>query len=195
MKVIRRSAVPVLAAAVIAAAAGDLRFASENIFLSIAQPDTLCVTGEYFFASKSGVRVSTPIVYPIPVDSIHAFPHVISVKQSGKQIPFESLPEDGTIVFSLTFAAKTSPCVTICYRQRLSRPTARYILLSTGTWGEPLQMGYYRIALPAQTRLAFLSYPSDKVSAARDSTVYEFARKNFMPEKDIVVEYSVNTAR
>jgi hypothetical protein len=190
VKGIHGSAALVLAAALIAAAAGDLRFASENIFLSIALPDTLCVTGEYFFASKSGARVSTPIVYPFPVDSIHAFPHVVSITQSGKRIPFETQSENGTMVFSLNFDAGALPCVTIRYRQRLKRPVARYILTSTGTWGEPLQAGYFRIALPMRATLSYLSYLSDTVFTCGDSTIFEFSRKDFMPEKDIVVEYS-----
>jgi hypothetical protein len=176
---------------VLSPSAGELRFASENMFISIAPPDTLCVQGEYFFASKSGEPLSTPVAYPFPVDSLHAFPHVIRVEQKGKLLPFEPQVRSATIVFPLKLDKNETSCVTISYRQKLSRPKARYIITTTQTWGEPLAWGYYRIAMPSGAALSYLSYPSDSVFSRADSTIYEFRKKNFMPERDIVVEFTV----
>jgi hypothetical protein len=170
--------------------AGNLDFVRENIFISLALPDTLCVKGEYFFASTDGAAISSSVIYPFPVDSVLYFPHTIRVSDKSGPIGYKPQQEQAMVLIPVTIGTGETNKTTVIYRQRLKKNTGRYILTTTQAWQKPLGKSNYFITVPSGAILTFMSYQSDSVYTRGDSTVYFFSKNNFMPDKDIVFSFS-----
>jgi hypothetical protein len=169
--------------------ASDLDFVKENIYVSLRLPDTMCVTGEYFFAAKDGSALSTSVVYPFPVDSSIAFPHAIQVTDKEGPVAFRSHPEQAMILIPVTIGKGDTGTTIVVYRQRLKRNTGRYILTTTKSWQKPLGKSNYSVTVPSNTVLIFLSYESDTVYQKNGSLVYSFTKSDFMPARDLVFSF------
>ncbi len=169
--------------------ASDLDFVKENIYVSLRLPDTMCVTGEYFFAAKDGSALSTSVVYPFPVDSSIAFPHAIRVTDKTGPVAFQSHPEQAMILIPVAIEKGDTGTTTIVYRQRLNGSTGRYILTTTKSWQKPLGKSNYSVTVPSNAVLTFLSYESDTVYQKNSSLVYSFTKSDFMPVKDLVFSF------
>jgi hypothetical protein len=169
--------------------AGDLDFVKENIFVSIHAPDTMRVRGEYFFVCKNGHPLETTVQYPFPIDSDMAAPRSIRVELKTGTLAFDTLPGLSSILFRVSIAQGDTAKITISYYQLMKHRTGRYILTTTQTWGKPLVNSTYYLTAPSSVRVSFLSYESDSVYAKKDSLVYYFAKKVFMPDRDFVFSY------
>jgi|WetSurMetagenome_2_1015567.scaffolds.fasta_scaffold00186_3 hypothetical protein len=169
--------------------AGDLDFVKENIFVSIHLPDTMWVRGEYFFAAKNGERLETPVRYPFPVDSTLTAPTAIRVSTGSGAIACDTVPGMSSILFTVSIPPRDTVKATVSYRQRMRAGRGRYILTTTQTWGKPLVNSNYYLTAPSKARVSFLSYESDSVYAKKDSLVYFFKKKVFMPDRDLEFYY------
>ena len=166
--------------------AGGLRFAEENIDVSLHPPDTVEVTGEYFFTSSDGTGCKQRVIYPFPADSTVEFPCFIAVQKSDPplKIPFR-LIEKG-ISFTVEVPKRDTVAITVTYRQRFGNKTGRYILTTTAYWSRPLSNGRYTLRVPINTTLTYLSYECDTVYTSGTSRIYSFFKKKFMPGRDLV---------
>jgi hypothetical protein len=171
--------------------AGDLDFVRENIYVSLRLPDTMCVKGEYFFATKIGSAIKTSVVYPFPVDSSLDFPHAIHVFDKTGTLTYQSHPEQAMVLIPISINKADTSKITVVYRQRLKRNTGRYILTTTQSWEKPLGRSNYSITVPQNVTLEYFSYESDSVFNKKDSLVYFFSKENFMPIKDLVFRFKV----
>ncbi|HUI93663.1 MAG TPA: DUF4424 family protein [Chitinivibrionales bacterium] len=169
--------------------AGNIDFVKENIFISLVLPDTMCVKGEYFFASTDGSAIHTTVMYPFPVDSSINFPCLIRVRDKAGPVAFQSNPGQAMILIPVSIAKNDTGKTTVVYRQKLKKNSGRYILTTTQTWRKPLGNSNYFITVPSHAILNFLSYESDSVFTRKDSTVYFFSKKVFMPTKDLVFSF------
>jgi len=175
--------------------AGDLRFASENIDVRILPPDTVEVTGEYFFASSDSSACAGRVIYPFPADSGAGDPFGIIVRQNDtrKDLPF------GRVVRGITFAVevheKGTTGITVIYRQRFATGTGRYILTTTAGWGRPLVNSRYSLHVPVNTVLEYLSYECDTVFTSGTDLTYYFFKREFMPDRDLVFSWHDATGR
>jgi hypothetical protein len=171
------------------AGASSLDFVRENIYVSLRLPDTMCVTGEYFFAAKDGAALTTAVVYPFPVDSTIVFPHAISVTDRTGAVSFQSHPEQAMILLPVNVAKGDTSKTTVTYRQKLRGNVGRYILTTTQNWQKPLGKCMYEVSVPRDVTLTFLSYESDTVFEKKGALVYRFGKDNFMPTKDLVFSF------
>ncbi len=169
--------------------AGNLDFVKENIYVSLRLPDTMCVTGEYFFAAKDGSVLTTSVVYPFPVDSTIAFPHAIRVTDKAGPVAFQSHPDQAMILIPVTIGKGDTGTTTVVYRQRLNGNTGRYILTTTKSWQKPLGKSNYSVTVPSRAVLTFMSYESDTVYQRNGSLVYSFTKSDFMPARDLVFSF------
>ena len=169
--------------------AGELRFASENIDVALYPPDTVEVTGEYFFASSDGMACNQRVIYPLPADSAAEFPHFLSVKKSRdrQKVSFNRI-ENG-ISFVVEVPKRDTIAITVTYRQCFGGKTGRYILTTTAYWNRPLSDSRYTIHVPKNTTLSYLSYECDTVYTSGTNRIYSFFKKKFMPDRDLIFKW------
>jgi hypothetical protein len=174
------------------AESGDLLFVKEMIAVSVVVPDTVEVRGDYFFtiADSSAAATRTPLFYPFPVDSYGEYPCFIEVKNacSGKAIDF-GRQEQG-IMFPVEARAGDTAAVTVVYKQRVNNRSGRYILTTTSSWGRPLVDSRYSVSVPNDVTLSYLSYECDSVASAGDRLMYQFFKKEFMPDRDLTFTWT-----
>jgi hypothetical protein len=166
--------------------AGELRFAAENIDVALHPPDTVEVTGEYFFTSSDGTACKQRVIYPFPADSTAEAPCCITVQKSDprRKVSFNRI-EKG-ISFAVDVPERDTVAVTVTYRQRFGNKTGRYILTTTASWSRPLSNSRYTLRVPINTTLKYLSYECDTVYTSGTSRIYSFFKKKFMPGRDLV---------
>jgi hypothetical protein len=181
-----------LAALVVPAGAAELLFIKETIAVSILVPDTVEVMGDYFFstAGSSAAVVRTSLFYPFPVDSSGEYPCFIEVKnaRSGKTIEFGR--GDQGIMFPVSAQAGDTTAVTVVYKQHVKNRSGRYILTTTGIWGRPLIDSRYSVSVPDNITLTYVSYECDSVSSTGSRLVYQFFKKQFMPDRDLIFTWT-----
>lgn len=121
--------------------------------------------------------------YPFPVDAEHPYPEEIQVEGA----EFRRKPEG--IVWRLQFAPGETRQVTVRYVQRCLEPEARYILTSTGRWGEPLARARFELSWPEGLQGVQSTYPGERrVSDGRVRVSVE--RREFLPEEDLVLRWT-----
>jgi hypothetical protein len=163
-----------------------LSFDEEDITFEI-RDSTFIVEGLYYF--NSGTPKQYPILYPFPTDSIFGTPSDVTVTyiNTGKSIPFTMKKNASAIVFSASIQGKTP--IMISYRQRLKANKARYILLTTHYWDNPLkQVNYKLITQPDFTVKRFWERP-DKEIELDNKKMYLWQKVNFMPAHDFEIEF------
>jgi len=165
----------------------SILFQRERIIISV-MTDKFLVQGEYTFANMSSFSRTQGLFYPFPVDSLHLFPTNISVTSGHKRIPFRRA-EKG-IYFAIKLLAQSSANVEISYDQPCLIPNACYILKSTAYWQTPLEQADFEIRIPPGIELKSMSYATDKVRESQDTLVCSFTRKNFMPVRDLCLEWN-----
>jgi hypothetical protein len=164
----------------------SILFQKERVIISITTGRVL-IQGEYTFANMSSLPRSVRLFYPFPVDSLHPFPPNISVSSGDKRIPFRTAG-DG-IYFAVKLLAQSSANIDISYEQRCLIPNACYILKSTAYWQTPLEEADFEIRIPTGIELKSMSYAADEVLKNGDTLVCSFTRKNFMPVRDLCLEW------
>lgn len=166
--------------------AGELRFSAENINVTLYPPDTVEVTGVYFFTASDGSHRRQKVIYPVPLDSAAEYPFFFSVHRSGKtgEVTFDRIATG--ITFGIDVPKGDTATITVIYRQRFSGNAGRYILTTTSSWGRPLENSRYTIRIPASTTLTYLSYECDTVFMAGKNLIYSFYKKRFMPDRDLI---------
>jgi hypothetical protein len=169
--------------------AGELRFAEENIDVTLYPPDTVEVTGEYFFTSSDGMACNQRVIYPLPADSSTEFPYYISVGKSGDRQKFSFSRIESGISFMIEAPKRDTIAITVTYRQRFGGKTGRYILTTTSYWNRPLSNSRYTIHVPENATLSYLSYECDTVYTSGTYRIYSFFKKKFLPDRDLVFKW------
>ena len=166
--------------------AGELRFAAENIDVTLYPPDTVEVTGEYFFTSSDGLACKQRVIYPFPADTAAEVPCSVTVRKGDppQNVSF-NLIDDG-ISFGVEVPEEDTVAMTVTYRQCFRNKTGRYILSTTTFWGRPLSDSRYSLRVPVNTTLKYLSYECDTVYVKGTNRIYSFFKTRFLPERDLV---------
>ena len=155
------------------------RFVEEQIDIYV-NPSYIRVKGSYVYKNPFPFPVLQGLNIPFHVDADHAPPVSITAHELSprlKVIPLRYLL--GRHRFDLNFKPLEQKVVEVSYRQQTPKQNARYILKTTQPWKLPLVKGIYKIHLNG-ARLVNSNYPLDRESRH----VFEFRRKDFMPEKD-----------
>jgi hypothetical protein len=165
----------------------DLTFQLNTIFFT--------VDGDYYFRNTTRNPEYITLWYPIP------YPDKDTKLDSALIFDFTSnkylIPElscDSGFYFKLAFFGNEIKKVKIFYRQTHNGRDASYILTTTKYWKNPIDEANYSLITDKQEIIIdSLSYQPDKSFTAGDNVIYEWKRKNLMPEKDFIFWFHLKT--
>jgi hypothetical protein len=154
----------------------------------VVRADTVRVAGTYRFRNDSALGLRQKLLYPFPVDSLHPFPHVVTVYSEADRVPFE-IVRDG-IVFPVDVPAKGTNDVTVVYEQTSLDSSICYILTSTTAWQSPLERAEFTVVMTRPNRLTWMAYEPDEVENIDEAVTYRFTRTSFLPREDLCLRWS-----
>jgi hypothetical protein len=154
--------------------------------------DTFYVNGLYYYRNTDAVAIKRVLFYP--------FPENPSMDEAGnlkarnltidkeKDITLRS-NRNGAMI-GLEVAPKDTAILQVQYSQKVNGNQAEYIITTTKSWGRPLDVANYILRVPeGQYIIDSLSYKPDTCFHPRGEYVYVFSKKNFMPEKNIIIYF------
>ncbi len=140
------------------------------------------VEGEYFFHNEN--NISTMILYPFVINDRLSYPDSISiVDKNGKSLKYKNREN------SVIFPFEKSEYFKAFYRQKTVDNYFEYILTTTASWGEALQEADFIIKVDKYLNLINLSLPYNKIEKSDDFIIYHISRKNYLPVKNIIIEW------
>lgn len=167
-------------------AKSELGFTEEDLSFSI-EDSVFSVSGVYYFSSDKDMEV--PIFYPFPEDTAmgEAYDIYIYDIENNKLISFKMREDKCGCIFVLN----TNECnsVYISYKQNLFENYARYILLSTSSWGQALQRVEYKLKIPNDIVVTYFSIKPDNEINLDSGKIYFWQKENFMPHCDLIFKY------
>lgn len=160
----------------------DLTFEiKENIFI---------VKGKYYFCNTSDKAISQMLFYPFPVDS-NLYGKIDTLNVHDEENPIPIIKQNATgAYFPVSILPYTAKNYIIQYQQELLGTQAEYILVSTQKWKKPLESANFTLTLPTNNTLDSLSYEVDSVHTLDHAKVYYWSRKEFMPDRNIVIIFA-----
>lgn len=160
-------------------AQNPIAFTEEYIDFRITL-DYFETNGIYYFENTSSQYQEAYISFPLGVkaDSVE----VVRVYSLSGNHEIMYSKRDMSIYFTIKIQPKDFLAVNILYRQPVQTEN-RYILLSTQTWGKPLNIANYSLNVDKDIRIKEFSYSPDSLS----QDIYYWRKRNFMPEKDFIV--------
>jgi hypothetical protein len=103
----------------------------------------------------------------------------------GNPMTFEQT--DSSIRFAIEVSPDDTLCINTVYKQRIQSDTLRYILTSTGRWGEPLKRAVYRFEAPGFKGTPQFSYPPDREITKGTRRIWIWEKTDFMPDQDFMI--------
>lgn len=172
-------------------AIGSLDFTGESLVFKLSANE-FKVSGDYRFSNYSSEDVTQTIYFPIPTDSTAHPATKIKIKLlkplPGQNCKLMAINPHG-FWFELTLPAKTIAVCHISYRQKLRGNSAKYVLMSTQSWGKPLEDVKYVFYACKNIKLKSISLPDPVVKTGIFSKKYTWEYKNYSPEQDFIVEF------
>jgi hypothetical protein len=172
--------------------ARSVDFDSEVIRISVAR-DTIEVDGLYrFLCHRTGVG-DFRVLYPYPEDHRMGAARMVSLEARVPASPwapikYQELKGRSGSIWHLPSGLGDTLEVRARYRQALLGPYARYIVTTTRRWGRPLRSARFEIRLPRQAQPLRFSHPFQRI-ATHEGGYYLFEATDFMPDRDIEVEW------
>ncbi len=163
-------------------AGGLVEFTSERIEMRV-RGNVVTIHGTYHFTNPNPKPVRVTMFYPFPVDSSHPYPHAIRVKP----IAYHKV-KDG-ITWTLDALPKTLSTVEVTYSQTCRDRSARYILTTTRAWGRGLRQAEFTVRVPGAFKEVALSYSPDSLKELNGEQVFYLTKKDFLPDKDLMVQW------
>ena len=169
-------------------AKSGLHFIEEDLSFSI-EDSVFSVRGIYYFSSDRATKHL--ILYPFPEDKLMGEPYDIYIKDLDNKhnIPFKMKKDKSGILFELK--CKKTSSIYIAYKQDLYSDYARYILLSTYSWHEPLKRVEYKLDIMDDIKIIKFSIEPDDELCLDFGRVYFWRRENFLPSCDLIFKYKV----
>ncbi len=167
----------------------SLQFYREDISFTINN-GYFYVDGIYNFCNNSDAEINKTLFYPFPqgisfgdVDSVFA----MDVKNDNISV-LSKYGETGAY-FYINIEPYGVRSYRVGYRQRIKENKAEYILMTTRNWGSPFDNAYYKLTIPTNYIIESLSYEPDSVILNNEYKVYFWTKKDFMPDKNFIVEF------
>jgi hypothetical protein len=180
--------------------AGELRragittlpqFVSESVTLRIA-PGELDVTGMYDFEGSPS-EASVDLRYPIAIGDGLGPPRVESVvlrRSSTRERLSASFRQEGiSCTIQLSPGTAREYQLEVRYRQPLSGRTAKYLITTARTWGEPLRRASFEVITPDSIPELTSSLPLREVTEARGRRRYRYETARFTPTRELIVSW------
>ena len=76
--------------------------------------------------------------------------------------------------------------VNIFYRQKISSVN-KYIIVSTQSWGKPLETAVYTLTTDKKLKIKSFSYTPDSIKEVNDKRLYFWKKQQFMPTIDFEI--------
>lgn len=170
-----------------------LTFDSEIVRIAVLG-DSVEIEGRYRFLTNHPGSGSVPLLYPFPADSRLGGARMVSVEGHARDtawtsIPFSEVPDLPGALWRVPADGHDTLEVRAVYRQALRTTYARYIVTTTRSWGQPLRSARFEITLPAGASPHRFSHDFRAVRL-RGRRVYVFEARQFLPDRDIEVEWS-----
>lgn len=149
------------------------------------------VEGIYYFYNPHTKPTHNSFYYPFVLNDNLLYPDSISAKhiKTGKKINFRK--SKSGVHFALSIAPSDTCIYKVFYRQKVKNKQMEYILTTTKQWKRPLDFAEYYIHVPSNLQLKDSSYKFDLVGETASSRTYFLKKKNFMPDKNLVVGWRV----
>jgi hypothetical protein len=171
--------------------AQTLTFYREDMEFTIKN-DTFYVNGLYYYRNTDTVPVKQVLWYPYPdnpsmgeVGRIEAWNFNVD---TGKDLILSA--EQTLAYIGLDVPALDTAILQVRYAQKILGNQAEYIIITTKTWGRPMDIANYILRVPDdQYIIDSLSYKPDTCFYPEGVTVYVFIKENFMPEKNVIVYF------
>lgn len=161
--------------------AQKLDFYKEIITIEVFE-DYCTVDGEYFFHNDK--NIGTMILYPFMINDSLSYPDSISILSKNlEKIDFKKNNKN------IVFPFRKIDYFKAFYRQKTTCNYFEYILTTTQNWGKALQEADFIIKVHNDLELTNLSLPYNKISHSKDFTLYFISRKNYLPRKNIIIEW------
>lgn len=171
-----------------------IRFDRETIEIEATDKE-IHVRGLYHYKNRFPLPVSFSLGLPFPIDATHLAPLTYSISEStaqGESIGGVSARKyHGDVVFRLWFKPSEEKWVRVDYTQPILAPNARYVLLTTRKWHQPLDSGEYILRLSKGSELNLSNYGL-QYSVHGQTVTYGFARTNFLPNQDWVFSWRLS---
>jgi hypothetical protein len=172
----------------------EIEFFREDLTFQL-DTSLFIVDGDYYFRNTARKPAFMTFWYPIPnpdkdtrLDSALIFDFTKNIFLTPEK------RSDSGFYFKLTFSGNEIKKVKIFYRQSHNGRQASYILTTTKYWKKPLEEANYSLITDKQGIIIdSLSYQPDKSFIAGDNVIFEWKRKNLMPEKDFTVWFHMQT--
>lgn len=163
-------------------------FASEKIEIAV-NDGYYEICGDYFFRNLHSTPIKKNLFYPFAIDSNLNYPDsILVINQKNEKISFARIKNG--IYFPIEIPPKKTISYGVIYTQNTTNNKAEYILTTTQKWGRALDKANFIIKIPIEFELKSLSYHFDSKEKVNDFIVYKFHKENFMPKKNLVVEWA-----
>lgn len=150
------------------------------------------LTGDYWFCNNTDKDITQQLFFPIPADSLNAPAEKAKLKLikplPGQKVKLLSVGKQG-FWFEVSLPAKTIAICQISYRQKLYGKSAKYVLMSTHSWGKPLEYAKYTLITPSALQVTNLSLSEPEVHLQKGKRYYRWEYLNFLPQADFTVEF------
>jgi len=170
----------------------NLQFYKEEMTFEI-KDHYFYVSGFYYFCNNENNVVSKTLFYPFPneidyghVDSVVA----INLKQNSENLIMNVSPKGG--FFKVYLEAFGTAKYKVAYRQKINKNKVEYILITTQDWNKPFECASYKLIVPSNIMITSESYLHDSISRKNELVIYYWDRINFMPNKNMIFEFSKN---
>jgi hypothetical protein len=168
-----------------------LEFIQEDLVFKL-NPGLWQVSGDYWFCNNTEEHITQQLYFPIPADSLNAAAEQIKLKLvkplAGQQGRILSVTPQG-FWFEVSLPAKTLANCHLSYRQKLSGKTASYVLLSTQSWGRPLEIASYTLITPKKLSLTKITLDNPAIKEKGCKRYYSWDFTNYLPAHDFSVEF------
>ncbi len=167
----------------------NLQFYREDLTFEIKN-GYFRVDGIYNFCNNGNKEIQQLLFYPFPLDSLYG--DVDSICATDCNVKSKDIIISKTekgFYFKVDIDAYGVGKYKISYRQKLLKNKAEYILLTTQKWGIPFENSCYKLITPKNLNIISISYTPDSIKQLNTMRVFYWSKKNFMPDKNFIVEY------
>ncbi|MDT8394613.1 MAG: hypothetical protein RQ761_12270 [Bacteroidales bacterium] len=157
----------------------------------ILDDSSFTVTGYYYFMNNSDQDEKLDLFYPFPADEsfgritdVYAYKHGNPLKNALLHY------NDKAAMINLEVNSNEKTMIRIGYTQELKGKRAKYILMSTKSWGKSLKEVNYTLIAPHNLRIDSLTYPPDFSNDKSGKAIYYYHKENFMPDREFEVFFT-----
>jgi len=166
--------------------AQPIGFVRESLQLKLAD-DSFAFSGIYYFDNPGQAPVEKLVYFPYVLSGDLPDSTKIIEVRSGRTVP--NVPGESGFSFMATVRPQSTQSYRVSFIQRARTQSLEYIFKTTSAWGRPLDRATITIRVPMKIALKSLSIKPDSVSSAAGATTYMIDRKQFMPDRNLILKW------